>query len=129
MEIKKPDCSKFLFPGKMKAIGIIVILLSIGMFFITKSFGGSVSFLGWYFMAAGLTLSAFSREKAEDEMTESVRLRSLMISVSGAIAFVMAFDLIRYFNDGSGGMSAVQFICLMIFFYIIRFRIEISKLI
>jgi hypothetical protein len=128
MEKRKLTCANFLFPNGMKTIGIVTILSGIILFFIAKPLGLIVSFPGWYIIATGLFVFALSKEKQEDEMIESIRLRSFLISTIGVIAFVMTYDLIMYLDGSLNYINAIQIICLQLFIHTVWFRYEMSRI-
>ncbi len=126
MEKRKLTCTHFLFPYEIKFVGGLITIAGTGLFFTVKAFDINASFFGWVTISTGLLLFALSKEKIEDEMVDSIRLRSFLVSIIAGFAFVIPFEIIIYISGNYNPIGAIQYICLQLFIYILWFRYELS---
>ncbi len=127
MEKKKIQCNSFLLPHKLRVITAFIVIAGLVTFFVAKPFNMNVSLPGWYLIGLGLLGFALSKEKIEDEMINSIRLRAFLFSIVSAILFVTVFDFITYLDGSTVYTSAAQILCLQLFIYIVWFRYELAR--
>ena len=114
------------FPYYFKAIGITIVLMAVAAMLLAKwltpaFFAEHKYLMKDYFksiLLAGLFCFAWAREKFEDEMTFTIRLKAIGL----ALYFVMAMLLLEPFLRpvfGPGQMSLYRFVFSLLFFYLL----------
>ncbi|PHN08203.1 hypothetical protein [Flavilitoribacter nigricans] len=96
----KPSSFFFVYPNKMRILGIILILGAILIFIYRMTSFNIVDLSGASFpVAFGLILIFFSKEKDSDERTVYLKFKALALGVPLAAVIVM---LINYYYNFAG---------------------------
>jgi hypothetical protein len=86
-----------LFPNIFKTIGIIVIVLSIIFVAYSNTLHEEIwKLIGRHCLNLGLFIYCFSRDKLEDELIKTVRLRSFYTSVIAAIIVNVLLNFLNF---------------------------------
>lgn len=116
--------SLHLLPHAFKLVGLLIAILAF-VFVAYSDFENQEIWkqIGRHCINLGLFIYCFSKDKAEDELTNSIRLRSLFTSV---ISVIIVNILINFLNTLLGGgesqiEAADKLITLMFFVYAFSF--------
>ena len=116
-----------LFPHSFQRIGWIVFAIGIalGVYAITKGFDGSYTLnnLTIISIIVGGILATCSREKIEDELTQQLRLSSLLVALYINYAALVVCALALYDLDFLNVMIYNMFTILLIFMVVFRWKI------
>ena len=116
-----------LFPHPFQRIGWIVFAIGIelGVYAITKGFDGSYTLnnLTIISIIVGGILATCSREKIEDELTQQLRLSSLLVALYINYAALVVCALALYDLDFLNVMIYNMFTILLIFMVVFRWKI------
>ena len=116
-----------LFPHSVQRIGWIVFAIGIalGVYAITKGFDGSYTLnnLTIISIIVGGILATCSREKIEDELTQHLRLSSLLVALYINYAALVVCALALYDLDFLNVMIYNMFTILLIFMVVFRWKI------
>ena len=120
-----------LFPHRFKQIGWIIFAISaaIGAYILftdnTDSYLlNNIAIIG---TCIGAILATCSREKVEDEMTEQIRLSSLLVALYINYAILIVCSLLIYDLDFLQVMLYNMFTILLIFMVVFRWKIWRAK--
>ena len=120
-----------LFPHRFKHIGWIIFAISaaIGAYILftdnTDSYLlNNIAIIG---ISIGAILATCSREKIEDEMTEQIRLSSLLVALYINYAILIVCSLLIYDLDFLQVMLYNMFTILLIFMVVFRWKIWRAK--
>ena len=120
-----------LFPHRFKQIGWIIFAISaaIGAYILftdnTDSYLlNNIAIIG---TCIGAILATCSREKVEDEMTEQIRLNSLLVALYINYAILIVCSLLIYDLDFLQVMLYNMFTILLIFMVVFRWKIWRAK--
>ena len=120
-----------LFPHRFKQIGWIIfaITAAIGAYILftdnTDSYLlNNIAIIG---ISIGAILATCSREKVEDEMTEQIRLSSLLVALYINYAILIVCSLLIYDLDFLQVMLYNMFTILLIFMVVFRWKIWRAK--
>lgn len=120
-----------LFPHRFKQIGWIIFAISaaIGAYILftdnTDSYLlNNIAIIG---TCIGAILATCSREKVEDEMTEQIRLNSLLVALYINYAILIVCSLTIYDLDFLQVMLYNMFTILLIFMVVFRWKIWRAK--
>jgi predicted permease len=120
-----------LFPHRFKLVGWIIfaITAAIGAYILftdnTDSYLlNNIAIIG---ISIGAILATCSREKVEDEMTEQIRLSSLLVALYINYAILIVCSLLIYDLDFLQVMLYNMFTILLIFMVVFRWKIWRAK--
>ena len=120
-----------LFPHRFKLVGWIIfaITAAIGAYILftdnTDSYLlNNIAIIG---TCIGAILATCSREKVEDEMTEQIRLSSLLVALYINYAILIVCSLLIYDLDFLQVMLYNMFTILLIFMVVFRWKIWRAK--
>jgi predicted permease len=120
-----------LFPHRFKLVGWIIFAISatIGAYIMftdnTDSYLlNNIAIIG---ISIGAILATCSREKVEDEMTEQIRLNSLLVALYINYAILIVCSLLIYDLDFLQVMLYNMFTILLIFMAVFRWKIWRAK--
>ena len=116
-----------LFPHSFQRIGWIVFAIGVamGVYAVVKGFDGSylLNNITIISIIAGGILVTCSREKNEDEMTQQLRLSSLLTALYINYAALVVCALLLYDMDFLSVMIYNMFTPLLIFMVVFRWKI------
>ena len=116
-----------LFPHSFQRIGWVVFAIGIalGVYAITKGFDGSYTLnnLTIISIIVGGILATCSREKIEDELTQQLRLSSLLVALYINYTALVVCALAVYDLDFLNVMIYNMFTILLIFMVVFRWKI------
>ena len=116
-----------LFPHSFQRVGWIVFAIGValGAYSILKGFDGSyvMNNVTIISIIVGGLLATCSREKIEDEMTQQLRLSSLLTALYINYAALIACALLVYDMDFLNVMIYNMFTILLIFMVVFRWKI------
>ena len=74
----------------------------------------------------GLTMIGFSKDKIEDEMTMTIRMKAIIMSFVYGLGFAIVSPLLAYFTDVSThdegfGIFIQMLIMYLIWYYILKY--------
>lgn len=120
-----------LFPHRFKPVGWVIFAISatIGAYIMftdnTDSYLlNNIAIIG---TCIGAILATCSREKVEDEMTEQIRLSSLLVALYINYAILIVCSLLIYDLDFLQVMLYNMFTILLIFMVVFRWKIWRAK--
>ena len=120
-----------LFPHRFKLVGWIIFAISaaIGAYIWFADYTDSyllnnIAIIG---ISIGAILSTCSREKVEDEMTEQIRLNSLLVALYINYTILIVCSLLIYDLDFLQVMLYNMFTILLIFMVVFRWKIWRAK--
>jgi hypothetical protein len=122
---KELDYQLFLFPNYFRSIGLIIAIVSV-VFVAYLDFHGEELWktIAIHSINLGLFFYCFAKDKQEDELTGTVRLRSFYNSVLAGIVFVVLIHFMEFLLGNEQYVyPAKQFITLLLFVYAISFAI------
>lgn len=122
-----------LLPNYFRKIGLAIMLLALFSVIIFKLTGLEISaeqkplirLLTMNIFILGLLFIAWCRDKVEDEMTVSLRLKSMSLSFIWAVLYVILrpfTDII--FKDPIKDLKAQELVFSMLFFYLVIYFIQ-----
>jgi hypothetical protein len=133
MESKRRKKELVLLPVYFKKIGLVVMILAFVPAIIVKSMNVELVQTQKELFRV-LTLNAFilgllfvvcSRDKVEDEMTLSIRLKSMSWTFTWAVLYVIIAPIIDLlFKDPIGTLTGQQVVMSMLFVYLIMYYLQ-----
>ena len=133
MESNKRKKKTMILPAYFKKIGLAVIVLSIVPGAITKAMGVHHTQAQkdiWFTFSLngfllGLLFIAVSRDKVEDEMTLSIRLRAMAFAFVWVVLFVIIKPFIDLLSDSQiAVLTAQDAVGSMLFGYLIMYYLQ-----
>lgn len=133
MENKRRKKEPVLLPVYFKKIGLALMILAFTPAIVVKSMNVQLAqtqkelFQVFTLNAfvLGLLFVAWSRDKVEDEMTVSIRLKCMYWTVTWAALYVVIIPFIDLlFTDPIGVVSGQQVVLSMLFFYLIMYYLQ-----
>ena len=116
-----------LFPHRFQCIGWVVFAVGValGAYSVIKGFDGSylLNNITIISIIVGGLLATCSREKIEDEMTQQLRLSSLLTALYINYAALIVCSLLLYDMDFLSVMIYNMFTPLLIFMVVFRWKI------
>ena len=116
-----------LFPHRFQCIGWVVFAVGValGAYSVVKGFDGSyiLNNITIISIIVGGLLATCSREKIEDEMTQQLRLSSLLTALYINYAALIVCALLLYDMDFLNVMIYNMFTILLIFMVVFRWKI------
>jgi|LakMenE01Jun11ns_1017448.scaffolds.fasta_scaffold9571035_2 hypothetical protein len=133
MENKLRKANNVLLPVHFKIIGLVVMILAFAPVAIVKSIGFEMEksqkevfrVLTLNAFILGLLFVACSRDKIEDEMTVSIRLKSMSWTFVWAVFYVIITPLIDLiFRDSIAAPTGQRVVMSMLFVYLIMYYVQ-----
>lgn len=133
MESKRRKNKHVLLPVYFKKVGLAVMILAFVPAIIVKSMNFELMqsqkelfrVLTLNAFILGLLFVAWSRDKVEDEMTVSIRLKSMSWTFTWAVLYVIITPLIDLlFKDPIDDLTGQQVVMSMLFVYLIMYYLQ-----
>lgn len=133
MESKRSKKDPVLLPFYFKKIGLVVMILAFVPAIIVKSMNVELvqtqkelfRVLTPNAFILGLLFVAWSRDKVEDEMTVSIRLKSMSWTFTWAVLYVIISPFIDLlFKDPISALTGQQVVMSMLFVYLIMYYLQ-----
>ncbi len=133
MESKRRKKEPVLLPVYFKKVGLVVMILAFVPAIIVKSMNVEmvqtqkelfrVFTLNAFIL--GLLFIAWSKDKVEDEMTVSIRLKAMSWTFTWAVLYVIISPFIDLlFKDPIGVLTGQQVVMSMLFVYLIMYYLQ-----
>jgi len=108
----------FLFPWRMKFLGVVFIVFSIvGLVLIFLKKGIFTFEIPGKLISAGLVFIFFSREKIDDERIHQLKFRALTAGFTAIFLFSFAFNYFSYTPSMHEFVTMVLSFALAVFYY------------
>jgi hypothetical protein len=133
MESKRSKNGPVLLPVYFKKVGLVVMILAFVPAIIVKSLDIElvqtqkelfrVFTLNVFIL--GLLFVALSKDKVEDEMTVAIRLKSMAMTFTWAVLYVIIKPIIDLlFKDPIGNLTGQEVVMSMLFVYLIMYYLQ-----
>lgn len=133
MESKKRKNGPILLPVYFKKIGLAVMVLAFVPATIVKSMSVELMqtqkdlyrVLTFNALILGLLFVAWSKDKVEDEMTVSIRLRAMAWSFTTTVLYVIFRPIVDLvFKDPIGTIMGQELVFCMLFGYLVMYYLQ-----
>lgn len=133
MESKRSKNGPALLPVYFKKVGLVVMILAFVPAIIIKSLGIElvqtqkelfrVFTLNAFIL--GLLFVAWSKDKVEDEMTVAIRLKSVAMTFTWAVLYVIIKPILdMLFEDSIGNLTGQEVVMSILFVYLIMYYLQ-----
>lgn len=129
----------FGLPNRYKKIGIVIVIVSFLSIIMLKisgvEFSETLKFISKRVLLVGLLITAISKEKVEDEMIHSLRVKAFTGAFISGVIYTLIFPAIVYaaklvFNKEENLLTDVgdfQILWFMLFMYLVFFYLMKRK--
>ncbi|WP_321346456.1 hypothetical protein [uncultured Draconibacterium sp.] len=119
-----------LFPRWFKFLGLVIVICGVSLPWIFQSLlvDGS-NHLGIIYIIFGLFLICFSRDKIEDEMSNTIRLKSFYRSFgAGVVGFFFLTWMENSVSENFSQLPADTLLAVILGFYLVSYYVTKSKI-